>query len=343
VLRDDCDMRILFSFVGGTGHFEPMVPLARAAAAAGHAVAFTCGARMVPVVERRGFAALQTVPTETVEPPERRALVPADRAREIALVRRWAGERRRHEREVGIADRAADWRADVLVADEADFACAAAADRAGLPMARVLELAPGFMPADLAVEAGLVLTPFPESWRPDAAHRYRAHEARASTGDGVYFTLGTIFPLECGDLFARVLAGLGGRAVTVSVGPDVDPAELGPQPPNVRVERHVDQAEVLPRCGVMVSHGGSGSLLAALSYGLPSVLLPMGADQPWNADRAVQLGVAEVLDPMTATPDDVRRAVAAAPGHRDAAARLQDEIARLPGPDDAVARLEAYA
>ena len=40
------------------------------------------------------------------------------------------------------------------------------------------------------------------------------------------------------------------------------------------------------------------------------VLLPMGADQPLNAARAQQLGVAEVLDAMDATPAAIREAAA---------------------------------
>jgi UDP:flavonoid glycosyltransferase YjiC (YdhE family) len=110
----------------------------------------------------------------------------------------------------------------------------------------------------------------------------------------------------------------------------------------VRVERQVDQAEVLPRCGVVISHGGSGSVLATLAHGLPSLLLPMGADQPWNADRCEALGVARVLDVIDATPADIRRAVSELDGLRTAAARLRDEIARLPGPEQAIGRLEAY-
>jgi len=40
-------MRVLFTFVGGHGHFEPLVRIARAAEAAGHTVAFGCGPSMV--------------------------------------------------------------------------------------------------------------------------------------------------------------------------------------------------------------------------------------------------------------------------------------------------------
>jgi hypothetical protein len=49
-----------------------------------------------------------------------------------------------------------------------------------------------------------------------------------------------------------------------------------------------------------------------------------------------------VLDPVRATPAEVRTALAGLAGCRRAAARLQREIARLPGPEEAVALLEAH-
>ena len=73
------------------------------------------------------------------------------------------------------------------------------------------------------------------------------------------------------------------------------------------------------------------------------VLLPMGADQPLNAARAQQLGVAEVLDPMDATPAAIRQAatiVMADPNYRRNAELIRDEIAALPGPERALALLE---
>lgn len=47
-----------------------------------------------------------------------------------------------------------------------------------------------------------------------------------------------------------------------------------------RVERFIPQAQLLPQCDLVVSHGGSGSVIGALAHGPPSVLLPMGVDQP---------------------------------------------------------------
>ena len=83
-----------------------------------------------------------------------------------------------------------------------------------------------------------------------------------------------------------------GLPVVVTTGRQIDPAELGRQPPHVRVQRWIPQEELLPWCRAVVSQGGSGIALAALAHGLPSVLLPIGADQPHTADVLAELGAA---------------------------------------------------
>ena len=50
-------MRILFAFAGGSGHLEPLVPIARAAKAAGHSVAFAGRPWMVPRLTNSVFEA----------------------------------------------------------------------------------------------------------------------------------------------------------------------------------------------------------------------------------------------------------------------------------------------
>jgi UDP:flavonoid glycosyltransferase YjiC (YdhE family) len=279
----------------------------------------------------------------------------------------------------------ADWRPDVVACDETDFGAMLVAERLGLPYAGVCTTAPGFIrrellaeplaalraehglppdPALTMLDRYLVLSPFPPSLRdPGPAHCFRTvagagiagrpagrvdGAAKVPRGGGsptVYFTLGTVFNLESGDLFTRVLDGLRELDVDVvaTVGRQIDPAELGPQPERVRVERYLPHSAVLPRCDAVVSHGGSGTVLGALAHGLPSVLLPLGADQPLNAARCEELGVALVLDAMRARSDDVREAVASVlrdPSYRTAAERVRDEIRGLPGPEHAVALLE---
>jgi UDP:flavonoid glycosyltransferase YjiC (YdhE family) len=97
---------------------------------------------------------------------------------------------------------------------------------------------------------------------------------------------------------------------------------------------------------VVVSHAGSGSVLGALAFGRPMVLLPIGADQPLNAERCVATGVAVALDPMRAAPDDVAAAVTTVlddPGYGRRAYLLRDEIAALPAPQVTVPLLERLA
>ena len=164
----------------------------------------------------------------------------------------------------------------------------------------------------------------------------------------VYLTLGSVVPLESGDLFARVIAGIRELRVNliVTVGDEFDRDDLGPQPDNVRIESWITQAVLLPSCDLVVSHGGSGSVIAALAHGLPLVVIPLGADQPNNADRCDALGVGLVLDPIEATADDARVAVQAVltePAYREAALRIKREAESLPGPAYAVTLLERLA
>jgi len=86
----------------------------------------------------------------------------------------------------------------------------------------------------------------------------------------VYVTLGTIYNRDA-SIFQTILGGLSDHdvSVVVTVGRDNDPLMLGPQPANVVVRRFVPQAVLLPHCSMVVTHGGAGSVLGALSFGLP--------------------------------------------------------------------------
>jgi MGT family glycosyltransferase len=161
----------------------------------------------------------------------------------------------------------------------------------------------------------------------------------------VYFTLGTVFNLESGDLFARVLNGLQPLPINllVTVGPHIDPAEFGPQPENVFITQYIAQENILPHCALVITHGGSGSVGGVLAHGLPSVLIPMGADQPLNAARCVHLGLGQTLDPLALTPESARAAVKeilATPSYSQNAQRLRDEFVALPGALEMVRLIE---
>lgn len=90
------------------------------------------------------------------------------------------------------------------------------------------------------------------------------------------------------------LVGKPVRAV-LTLGPDHHPSDLSGAPSNVRVERVVSHAAVLERGALLVSHAGHGSVMKALWFGRPMVLVPWGRDQPGVAARAAALGVAAVV------------------------------------------------
>jgi len=379
---------MLFTFAGGTGHFLPLVPLARAAERAGHRVAVGGQAGMLSVIEDRGFTAFDTGGPTLLETSKRTPLLEFNMERELSAVRDHYAGRTARERAARVFQLCDTWRPDLLVCDEMDFGAMVAAERANVSYATVVTIASGsFVWPELIVEPlnevrsahglppdpqlvmlhrYLVLAPFPPSFRdpanplpPTGQHIRPALVDGADTAEPawladltvrpvVYFTLGTIFNLESGDLFERVLAGLCELPVSivVTVGRELEPDVLGPQPPNVRVEQYVSQSVLLQRCELVVSHAGSGSVVGALAHGLPMVLLPIGADQPLNAARCEHLGVARVLDPIRATPADVVAAVSdvrSDPSYRRNAERLRSEIEALPGTEYALRLLEELA
>jgi UDP:flavonoid glycosyltransferase YjiC (YdhE family) len=394
-------VRILFTFAGGSGHLEPLVPLARAAESVGHTLAFAARPWMVSKVEALGFVAFPTGSDRGLAPVTR-PLVELDAERELRDLRDGFGRRIARERAADLLPLCGKWRPDLIVREETDFGAAVIAERLEIPHANVLVCAAGSfvqpslmasaldevradhgLPADPAAEMlnrYLVLTPFPVSFRdpafplpptsyglrlfdvddgvgedsPDPSNDFHARAAtpawatRLPGAPTVYLTLGTVFNHESGDLFSRVIAGLHELPINllVTVGREIDPADFGPQPSNVRVERYVPQAEVLPHVDLVMSHGGSGSILGALAFGRPMVLIPIGADQPLNSARCEALGVGRILDALRARPSDVADAVTdvlADASYRRAAGRLRDEIAKMPGPGPAVDLLERLA
>ncbi len=83
--------------------------------------------------------------------------------------------------------------------------------------------------------------------------------------------------------------------VILTIGGGHQPTEINHIPDNARVERYVPHSKVLERSRLLLSHAGHGSVMKALWYGVPMVLIPWGRDQPGVAARAEQLGVAKVV------------------------------------------------
>ena len=152
----------------------------------------------------------------------------------------------------------------------------------------------------------------------------------------VYVSLGTVFnDLTRLRLLLDAFADIDCNIV-MTIGRDKNPVDLGAIPENATVERFIPQATLLPSMSGVVSHAGSGSMLAALEAGLPLLLLPKAADQYENARACAARGVAIVLTPDELDIESARHGlttILSNPSYTDFAAEARAEIAAMPTAD----------
>jgi len=386
-------MRILFTTVQLSGHFHPLVPIARAAVAAGHEVTFACAPSFVPTVERAGFRAFPAGFDDRGRSlPE---LFPGF-YKMMAAVRYWGLP----NVFVGVyavamtpdlLTIAREGHPDLIVRDTHEYGGCVAAEVLGIPHASVRTASPSSQHgmrhlvaeplARLRELNGLppdpdVAMPFrylhlaaePPRFRlPDGPVAPTAHLLRPvnfESGDEalppwvadlpgrptVYATLGTeVSRSPAGRaVFPMMLEALRDEPVNLilTVGRDNDPAQWGPQPSNVHIERFIPQSLLLPYCDLVVHQGGFSTVTGTLNAGLPMVVIPIGADQPYNAACCAALGVGVVIEPGERSAEAIRAAVRAVmdnPSYWQKAEHVRDEMAALPGPEYAVELLEQLA
>jgi N-glycosyltransferase len=267
----------------------------------------------------------------------------------------------------------AGWRPDVIVRETNEFGGLLAAEVLGVP-STVVDIAPliGRLVPDLAarldvLRAGLGLPPggppgataalLPEPWYPGdlrtPEHRYyRVPDpapALAPAGDGprVLAAFGSnLRSLLAPDsrLMAITVEALGALDVpaVVALGSDEAVASwTGPRPSTVELARFVPQRALLGSREVFVTHAGFSGVREALSAGVPMVAVPLFADQPANAARVHELGLALRVDPAGLTADALAAAVSRVltePSFRSAAREFQRRIEALPPITDLVRR-----
>jgi UDP:flavonoid glycosyltransferase YjiC (YdhE family) len=129
-----------------------------------------------------------------------------------------------------------------------------------------------------------------------------------------------------------------------TTGPAVNPEAIR-APANVSVRRWVRHADVLPSCSAVLTHGGHGTVLKALTAGVPLVVAPLGRDQPDNAARVVRAG-AGLRVSRKAKADDLHKALGRVldePRFRTAARRMAATLAAERDEDLVVDELERAA
>jgi len=163
----------------------------------------------------------------------------------------------------------------------------------------------------------------------------------------VLVTLGTVYN-DRPDLFDTFLEAVAGEDVNVvcTLGPGVDPSSLSVPADHVRLERYLPHSLVLPRCSLLVCHGGFNTVMGALCESVPVLCVPLGSDQEFNAARCEALGAGLWLEDEQASVESVGasvRRILEEESFAQGAARVREEIESLPSVAASVERLEAFA
>jgi len=315
-------MRVLFTTIPGSGHFNPMVPLAHAFADRGHEVTFAASASWTPRINAAGFENIPSGPTwvESLQDPVMQDIVRKDlfidltrmgmvedvvrAAKSVGaeLIVRGAAE---HGGQfagaiLGLPVVAASPAAGKMWREMTRETLARAAGEHGLDAA--LLSSDGFevmyidrTPASLETPG---FTPYanlvnvrPEEW--DGGGEVPAWVDALPERPLVYVTFGTVFSGNL-PLFRLAADALAEEPVNVvlATGSEASAAALGTLPANARAAGYVPQSKIVARAAAVICHAGYNSVISAMSAGVPVYAMPMGADQPYNATRLVEAGAA---------------------------------------------------
>jgi UDP:flavonoid glycosyltransferase YjiC (YdhE family) len=379
-------VRALFTSLPATGHFNSLMPLALAMRDAGHDIAVCCAAEFSDRLAGRGIRHFaggghslnEFLPRDLeVSGPGRArfmqrevfAAAAPDRLMPdlVRAVEEWRPE---------VLVRESSEFAACVLAEKLDLPHAAVATGASASLdagrrffaeaLAKLRRRHGLSPDPKAgmMHRYLTLSLMPATWDGDAAVPATLHYIRyenPSTREGelpewlqrygdrplVLAALGTLMYREPG-LLAAIIEALGQLRVeaVVAIGPDQDPAQFGAVPANVRLEPFVPQIDVLAKAALFVTHGGFNSTKEALSQGVPLVVIPIGAEQPYTAERVESLGLGRAVAVDERTPQVIRDRAAEVlgdPRFRRNAGALAAEMARLPSLGHAVSLVERLA
>ncbi|HEY0156214.1 MAG TPA: glycosyltransferase [Thermoanaerobaculia bacterium] len=122
--------------------------------------------------------------------------------------------------------------------------------------------------------------------------------------------------------------------------------EIDPLPENVRVERYIPYARLMPHVDVLLTNGGYGSIQIALAHGVPVVAIGKTEDKAEIANRVEWTGVGvglKVRVPSVAQIRDAVTRVITTPTYAARAEAMRYELAGLDAATSGASLLEELA
>lgn len=328
-------MKALFTTFPAYGHLLPMLPLARAAAAAGDDVVVATSQDLRPTGDGLTTRAVRPSMPELLAENTRRSgqdvlEYQSDSSNLIDEVVALFTTTRADMTFDELREVAAREHPDVIVAEMWDYTAPLVAQHLGIPWVTFVH-SPA-TPIDAVLEAGLLKTAeqremampirfatvqqWPE-WlegEPDTHHDEAALAIQATPhntsvavdipafdGDRpvVLVTLGTV--VDDLTLLNSAVSGVldAGADALVTTGFTATPDDIEGDSGRVRAVPFAPISQLLDRVQAVVAAGGSGTTLATLSRGLPMAFLPRIANQPLVASVVAGFGAGIVCDDQT--------------------------------------------
>lgn len=136
---------------------------------------------------------------------------------------------------------------------------------------------------------------------------------RPSADPLIHLTLGMTFS-RAGAILQRLIRALGDEPLRLLISSGhLDPRWVqdgcGGGAAPLLVRPTVPHLQVIPRVAALICHGGSGTLMKALYFGAPVLVIPLGAEQRSNGARLVHAGIGKMILPARLSPPGIRNAV----------------------------------
>ena len=361
-------VKALFTTFPAHGHLLPMLPLAQAAAAAGDDVIIAAGPELHAMVD--GLTVRPLGPSLPALMAENQARSGEDVMgyrvdgadlldTTVALFTTTRADLSLDE----LCELATEQRPDVIVAEMWDYVAPLVARRLDIPWVTFVHspatsidavldggLARALEQRDLAMPDRLATVQLWPEWleqeqNPDhhaaalpiATTPYdtvAAADIPAFDGDRpvVLVTLGTV--VEDLDLLNAAVRGVldAGADALVTTGFTAKPEQVEGDTDRMHALPFAPMAQLLDQADAVVTVGGSGTTLAALSRGLPLTFVPRIANQPLVAAVVAKFGAGLVCDDVAALPATVAQLLHQAE-LRDRAGAAAELLARRPAPD----------